>query len=112
MPGLMEQGQQMLQQGQTAAQPYIDRGQQMLQQGQAAMGDFLRQQPPVPPGANPLGVPDDILAGAMQRGQAVPQEQAFANAQNEMAKQMRDQILSEIDANPGKIPKCWPIVTQ
>jgi hypothetical protein len=105
VPGLVEQGQQMLQQGQTAAQPYMDRGQQMLQQGQAAMSDFLRQQPPVPQGANPLGVPDDILAGAMQRGQAVPQEQAFANAQNEMAKQMRDQILSEIDANPGKIPK-------
>jgi hypothetical protein len=59
----------------------------------------------IPPGANPLGVPEDVIMGAVSRAEQVPQGQAMQNAEMAMSQQVADRILRELDANPGKVPK-------
>jgi predicted phage tail protein len=60
---------------------------------------------PIPQGANPLGVPEDVIMGAVSRAEQVPQGQAMANAEMAMSQQVADRILKSLDANPGKVPK-------
>jgi hypothetical protein len=59
----------------------------------------------IPPGANPMGVPEDLIMGAVGRAEQVPQGQAMQNAEMAMSQQVADRILRSLDANPGKIPK-------